>query len=68
MFEKNKGKILGVGLGLFFGFIYLIAGFWKMIFFAFLVGLGFVIGYQFDHKENVREWIDEIFMDKWMRK
>lgn len=39
-----------------------------MIFFAFLVGLGFVIGYQFDHKENVREWIDEIFMDKWMRK
>ncbi len=39
-----------------------------MLFFAFLVGVGFAIGYQIDQKENVKEWIDGILMDKWMRK
>lgn len=59
---------MGTGLGLFFGFIYLIAGFWKMLFFALLVGIGFAIGYQFDRKENLKEWLDDLLMDKWMRK
>lgn len=39
-----------------------------MLFFAILVGFGFAIGYQIDRKENVKEWIDDILLDKWMRK
>ncbi|URN94256.1 MAG: DUF2273 domain-containing protein [Candidatus Pristimantibacillus lignocellulolyticus] len=37
-------RIIGAGIGLFFGIIYLIVGFWDMLFVALLVGVGYWIG------------------------
>ncbi|SEN22556.1 DUF2273 domain-containing protein [Lihuaxuella thermophila] len=62
------GRILGTLIGFVLGLIYLFAGFWKTLFFAILVGLGFFIGKQLDHKEDFKQIIDLILLDKWMNK
>lgn len=62
------GRILGTLIGLILGLIYLFVGFWKTLFFAILVGLGFFIGRQLDQKEDLKQVIDSILFDKWMRK
>lgn len=50
--STHTGRIAGVAAGLFFGFIYLIAGFWDMLFFALLVWIGYWIGKQRDTREE----------------
>ncbi|SFJ31044.1 DUF2273 domain-containing protein [Thermoflavimicrobium dichotomicum] len=62
------GRIAGSFIGFALGLIYLMVGFWKMLFFALLVGLGFFIGKQIDRKEDLKEVIDTIILEKWMRK
>ncbi|MCR8659292.1 DUF2273 domain-containing protein [Paenibacillus endoradicis] len=37
-------RIIGASIGLFFGIIYLIVGFWDMLFVALLVGVGYWFG------------------------
>lgn len=39
-------RIIGAGVGLFFGIIYLAFGFWDMLVVAFLVGVGYWFGSQ----------------------
>jgi uncharacterized membrane protein len=48
---NHKGKTIGVIIGIFFGFIYLIWGLWDMLIFAFIVYIGYYIGKRLDHKE-----------------
>jgi uncharacterized membrane protein len=45
------GRVSGVAAGLLFGIVYLISGFWDMLFFALLVGVGYWIG---KHKDESR--------------
>jgi uncharacterized membrane protein len=40
----HGGRITGIAAGVFFGIIYLIAGFWDMLFFALLVWIGYYFG------------------------
>lgn len=67
-FEQHKGKWIGTAIGFFLGLIFLIAGFWKMLFFALLAGTGFVVGHQLDRKTDMKELLDAVLLDKWMRK
>jgi uncharacterized membrane protein len=53
LFNKHKGKCIGAAAGIFFGFIYLIWGFWDMLIFAFIVYIGYYIGKRLDHEEPV---------------
>ncbi|SHE45581.1 Small integral membrane protein [Seinonella peptonophila] len=66
--EQHKGQTFGILLGLLLGFIYLWFGFWKMLFFSIILGLSYLIGVQFDRKEDVKQMIDNILLDKFMRK
>ncbi|MGG1313579.1 MULTISPECIES: DUF2273 domain-containing protein [Cohnella] len=50
--EAYGGRALGVAAGLFCAFIYLISGFWDMLFCILLVGLGYGIGYNKDKKRG----------------
>jgi uncharacterized membrane protein len=50
--ESSGGRIVGVLVGLFFGLVYLIAGFWDMLFVALLMGTGYWIGKQKDEKRG----------------
>jgi len=42
-------RIIGAGVGLFFGIIYLICGFWDMLFIALLVAAGYWYGKQSEY-------------------
>ncbi|BFH13192.1 DUF2273 domain-containing protein [Paenibacillus melissococcoides] len=46
--ESHRNRIIGIAAGIFFGVIYLIAGFWDMLFFALLVFIGYNVGRQKD--------------------
>lgn len=59
-FKKNKGKSIGVLCGLLFGVIVLIIGFFKSLFLAVCIGLGFWIGNLHDKQENFLAYLDKI--------
>lgn len=64
VWESHRGRIVGIVSGIFFGFIYLIAGFWDMLFFALVVFIGYAVGKRKDLRmESVFRW-DE--MRKWL--
>jgi uncharacterized membrane protein len=67
-FLQNKGKLIGTAFGLLLGFVFICVGFWKMLFFALLIGLGFAVGQQVDRPVDMKELLDSILLDKWMRK
>lgn len=67
-FEQHKGQKIGTLVGVVLGIIFLFFGFWKMMFFAIVVGAGYFIGSQLDRKENVKQLLDNILLDKFMRK
>ncbi|HEX7058211.1 MAG TPA: DUF2273 domain-containing protein [Bacilli bacterium] len=53
LWEHYKGTMVGLGIGVFLGIIYLIFGFWDMLVFAFLVAVGGHIGHKIDRGEDV---------------
>ncbi|PZD93438.1 hypothetical protein DNH61_22700 [Paenibacillus sambharensis] len=60
------GRIAGVAAGVFFGCIYLIAGFWDMLFFALLTFIGYYVGRLKDERtgpvfpwERLTGWLNE---------
>jgi uncharacterized membrane protein len=48
IWEVHKGKCLGLIAGILLGFIYLAAGFWDMLIFAFIVFIGYYVGKRLD--------------------
>lgn len=65
---KNKGKLIGTSIAFLLGLIFLFFGFWKMIFVTLLLVAGFVIGHQLDRNTDMKQLLDSIQLDKWMRK
>lgn len=63
IWDKHKGKCIGVAAGIFFGFIYLICGFWEMLVFLLLVMIGFYIGRKSDQGEA---WLDISRLYRWL--
>ncbi|AJS57943.1 DUF2273 domain-containing protein [Paenibacillus sp. IHBB 10380] len=64
MWESHRGRVVGVAGGILFGFIYLIAGFWNMLFFALLVFIGYTFGKRKDlsqgalvHWREIGQWL-----------
>ncbi|WP_081758955.1 DUF2273 domain-containing protein, partial [Paenibacillus graminis] len=44
IWESHGGRIAGVTFGVVLGLIYLISGFWDMLFFALVVFIGYTLG------------------------
>jgi len=70
LLQTHGGRAAGVLAGVFFGIIYLIAGFWDMLFFALLVWIGYYIGRMKDERsgpaipwDRLKEW----WGDRWRR-
>ena len=61
---EHKGKLVGIGAGLFFGIIYLRVGFWYTLVFVVFVGTGYYIGRKLDDKEDLRDILDRILPGK----
>lgn len=50
------GRTLGVLFGFFCGFLYLFAGFWDMLIFAFIVYVGYYVGSSIDRGLPPIDW------------
>ncbi|MFC4302643.1 DUF2273 domain-containing protein [Cohnella boryungensis] len=66
--ESYGGRIAGIAAGFLFGIVYLIFGFWDMLFFALLIGIGYWIGKHKDERrgplfplDRLTEWVT----DRW---
>lgn len=68
LWMNYQWRAVGTAIGFFFGLVFLLVGFWKMIIFFCLMMIGFVIGMQVDGRIDLREWMDAWFFDRWMRK
>jgi uncharacterized membrane protein len=58
--SRNKGKIIGIILGLVFSILVLTIGFFKSLFIALCVLIGYYIGNKYDKKENFLDFLDKI--------
>lgn len=52
---ERKGRTIGVSIGLFLGFLYLIVGFWEMLLFAIIVGIALFAGVAYDRGVSI-DW------------
>nr|WP_125657078.1 DUF2273 domain-containing protein [Paenibacillus baekrokdamisoli] len=62
------GRIAGVTLGVILGLLYFIVGFWDMLFFAFLLCLGYTFGKMKDEQSGpIIPWqrLTEWLMQRW---
>ncbi|MBE3555172.1 MAG: DUF2273 domain-containing protein [Thermicanus sp.] len=51
----HKGKVVGVGVALFFSLVYLFFGFFRMIVVFLILALGYYIGSKLDRNESIEE-------------
>ncbi|NYE58707.1 DUF2273 domain-containing protein [Carboxydothermus ferrireducens] len=63
-FQKNRGKILGMVIGGGFGFLAIAFGFWKALFLAICLGLGYFIGKRLDEDQDFSRVWEKIFKER----
>jgi hypothetical protein len=64
LWDEQRGSVVGLGSGLLLGFIYLFAGFWNMLVFAFIVAIAYVAGKHYATLELfLQEWTQRL-MDR----
>ncbi|WP_040951340.1 DUF2273 domain-containing protein [Gorillibacterium massiliense] len=66
-FLQHIGKIIGSAFGLLLGLVYLLAGFWDMLIFAFIVFIGYHVGRKLDRREPIPGFYDlwQWLTDRW---
>nr|WP_122013527.1 DUF2273 domain-containing protein [Maliibacterium massiliense] len=60
-FRENKSKVIGALIGLAIGIIILSIGFWRTLFLALCVGVGYALGIAFTSESNLGHALRRIF-------
>ncbi len=61
---KHRGKTIGITLGLIASILFVSFGFWKTIFIAICIGLGYLLGKSIDDDKDMDLWLKKLFKDK----
>ena len=61
---ENKGKVVGVLLGLTFGWLTIRYGFFATLFIFITVTIGYIVGKRVDEEVNFKELVDKFFGPK----
>ncbi|WP_066637575.1 DUF2273 domain-containing protein [Desulfolucanica intricata] len=61
LWNNHKGKIIGVFLGLLFGWFSITYGLFKAIFVALCVGFGYYAGKKLDEQVDLPDFLSRIF-------
>ncbi|MEW6447027.1 MAG: DUF2273 domain-containing protein [Bacillota bacterium] len=64
LFERHRGKIVGVVLGLVFGWFAIVYGFWKALFVGVCVAIGYFVGKRVDERLDFGRFWDKLFREK----
>lgn len=62
---KNRGKIIGLIIGLLFSILTITIGFLKTVFIVICTVLGYYIGKKIDNDEDVIELLQRILPNEW---
>ncbi|MHA0855561.1 DUF2273 domain-containing protein [Paenibacillus sp. CMAA1364] len=68
VWESHGGRIGGLAGGIALGIVYLISGFWDMLFFALVVFIGYIFGKRKDlRQESPFQWREttQWLSEKW---
>jgi hypothetical protein len=65
---NGQGRKLGLLGGLIMGLIFLFFGFWRMVFFAAIVGFGYLVGKQTEQGEGIKQRFAPFSLDRFLRK
>jgi uncharacterized membrane protein len=65
IFLNNRGKCIGVLIGLLIAVLSLTIGFFKTLFVVICLLLGYYIGKKIDNKESIIEIIERILPNGW---
>lgn len=61
IFKNHRGKLLGILLGLSFGLLTALLGFWKALFIAFCILIGYIVGKRIDENKNFKHLLEKLF-------
>lgn len=61
---EHKGKAIGISLGLVFGLLTVLIGFWKTFFVTICIILGYIIGKKFDDNDRIKETVNKFINNK----
>jgi uncharacterized membrane protein len=64
LWDRHRGKILGVFLGLAFGWFAITYGLLKAVFVALCVGAGYYLGKRLDEQWNLRELVRRFWRER----
>ena len=64
IWDKHRGKIIGVFLGLIFGWFAITYGLLKAVFVSICVGLGFYAGKRLDEQVERPEFLSRMFKER----
>lgn len=67
-FATGQGRKFGLLSGLIMGIIFLFFGFWRMVFFAVIVGFGYLVGKQTEQGEGIKQLFAQFSLDRFLRK
>ncbi len=59
-FTNHRGKTIGIICGLLFGIFVLLIGFFRSLFLAVCIGVGYWIGRMYDRQESFMAFLDKI--------
>ncbi len=60
-FKSNKGRFIGMLAGLLFGILVLVVGFWRSVFLAICIGVGYFIGSMYDGCSKLRMFLRKFY-------
>lgn len=60
IFNRNRGKTIGVLIGFLVSIFFLWLGFWRTLFIVVCCSAGYAIGTKVDNREDFRDLIDRI--------
>lgn len=61
---EHRGKTVGILLGLVASILFISYGFWRTIFIAFCIVVGYLIGKKLDENADIEVWIKNLFKSK----
>ena len=61
LLEENRGKVIGIGLGLIAAILFVTLGFWKTVFVIVCIAAGYFIGKKLDENDSFDNWMRKIF-------
>jgi len=64
LWSHHKGKTMGITVGLVFGLMVTILGFFEALFISFCMIVGYFVGRRIDENIGFRDFLDRIFKER----